>query len=302
MADINQTGYQYKITKMLTLQETASAGLDVLLATEQSVTNTSGNDTVILGGPQPLAFHTQVVLAIMYSIISLMGIVGNVTVCYIVLFYQRMRTVTNFFIVNLALGDITMAVLCVPFTLVSNVLSSRWLFGRVMCTVVPYAQVVSVFLSALTLVAISLDRLRAVILPLKPKLTTSQALAVIAIIWIFALLIPLPTAILSRLSMDNGEPHCDEEWGEATHRYIYSVVIMILQYFLPLFVLAASYTWIGVVMWIKKPPGEAQSERDQRMAASKRKVSRGTGSTMYNIHVHPWPKEMEGTAEFTQIP
>ena len=66
----------------------------------------------------------------------------------------------------------------------------------------------------------------------------------------------------------------------STCRYIYSMVIMVLQYFLPLFVLTFTYTWIGIIIWGKKTPGEAQNARDQRMAASKRKVSVDQISTM----------------------
>lgn len=94
----------------------------------------------------------------MYITISLAAIGGNGIVIYIVLVYKRMRTVTNFFIVNLAIGDILMAALCIPFTFVSNLLLQYWPFGAVMCVVVCYAQAVTVFISAYTLVAISIDR------------------------------------------------------------------------------------------------------------------------------------------------
>lgn len=48
---------------------------------------------------------------------------------------------------------------------------------------------------------------------------------------------------------------------------------MVLQYFVPLWVLLITYTHIGFVVWLKKTPGEAESSRDQRMMTSKRKVS-----------------------------
>ena len=47
---------------------------------------------------------------------------------------------------------------------------------------------------------------------------------------------------------------------------------MVLQYFLPLFVLMFTYARIAIVIWVQKAPGEAENNRDQRMAASKRKV------------------------------
>ena len=94
----------------------------------------------------------------MYITITLLAIGGNGIVIYIVLAYQSMKTVTNLFIINLSVGDILMASLCIPFTFVSNLLLQYWPFGSIMCVVVCYAQAVSVFVSAYTLVAISIDR------------------------------------------------------------------------------------------------------------------------------------------------
>ena len=225
-----------------------------------------------------LPIYAQVSLIFLYTAMCIVAVGGNGIVCYIVLAYQRMRTVTNYFIVNLACSDILMAILCIPFSFVANMILHYWPFGKIMCPVVTYAQVVSVFLSAFTLVAISLDRYVAIIYPLRPRMTSSQAGIVIAMIWVLSLTVPLPTAILSRVVLRTdytgvNRTYCEEIWTDNNHRYAYSMTIMILQYFLPLFVLIFTYLRIGIVIWVKKPPGEAENNRDQRMAASKRKVN-----------------------------
>ena len=221
--------------------------------------------------------YFQAIIILMYSTITIASVGGNVTVIYVILAYQRMRSVTNYFIVNLACGDIMMAVLCIPFNFMANVLMHYWPFGTMMCPVVSYAQGVSVFVSAFTLVAISVDRYIAVIKPLRPRMTTKQGLMIIATIWLLALSVVLPTAIKSHLtpSDDNITELCQEYWPpeHLLYRDIYTVTIMILQYFLPLFVLTFTYTRIAIVIWIQKPPGEAENNRDQRIAASKRKVN-----------------------------
>ncbi|XP_052069198.1 RYamide receptor-like [Mytilus californianus] len=66
---------------------------------------------------------------------------------------------------------------------------------------------------------------------------------------------------------------CMEMWESHQSRYIYSLFIMLLQYFVPLFILMCTYTHIGYMIWIKQPPGEADSTRDMRIASSKRKTS-----------------------------
>ncbi|UYV75772.1 PRLHR [Cordylochernes scorpioides] len=51
-----------------------------------------------------------------YIVIFLLGISGNVLVCYVVFRNSSMHTVTNLFISNLALSDILLCMFAVPFT------------------------------------------------------------------------------------------------------------------------------------------------------------------------------------------
>ena len=100
----------------------------------------SYNDTDT-GGPEPMPMYARIIITIMYSTITIVAVGGNGIVCYIVLAYQKMRTVTNFFIVNLACADLLMAILCIPFTFIANLLVQYWPFGAIMCPVINYAQV-----------------------------------------------------------------------------------------------------------------------------------------------------------------
>jgi neuropeptide Y receptor len=178
-----------------------------------------GNQTNYGQGDTPI--YAQAIIIVMYSTITILAVGGNLIVCYIVVAYQRMRTVTNIFIFNMACSDILMSVLCIPFTFVANALMLYWPFPDVMCPFVTYVQTLAVFLSAFTLVAISLDRYRAIIFPLKPRMTKQQALGTIVIIWLLSLAVPLPIAILSKTQpIDNttDKSLCLEKWPEPGQR------------------------------------------------------------------------------------
>ncbi|KAK9507458.1 hypothetical protein O3M35_007310 [Rhynocoris fuscipes] len=82
----------------------------------------------------------------LYVLIFVTALSGNGLVCYVVQSSPRMRTVTNYFIGNLAVGDIMMALFCVPFSCVPSLLQ-HWPFGLHMCRLVSYTQVVSVLVS-----------------------------------------------------------------------------------------------------------------------------------------------------------
>ena len=51
-----------------------------------------------------------------------------------------MRTVTNYFIVNLALADFMVCLICLPPTVIGDV-TETWYMGNVMCKIVQYLQV-----------------------------------------------------------------------------------------------------------------------------------------------------------------
>ncbi|XP_037825829.1 neuropeptide SIFamide receptor-like [Lucilia sericata] len=114
-------------------------------------------------------FKTAVYL--LYIPIFVFALLGNGTVCYIVQSTPRMRTVTNYFIANLAVGDILMSLFCVPSSFISIFILGYWPFGIVLCHLVNYSQAVSVLVSAYTLVAISIDRYIAIMWPLRPRIT-----------------------------------------------------------------------------------------------------------------------------------
>lgn len=60
-----------------------------------------------------------------YLLIFLVCMVGNGVVCFIVLRSKNMRTVTNLFILNLAISDLLVGIFCMPTTLVDNIITGQ---------------------------------------------------------------------------------------------------------------------------------------------------------------------------------
>lgn len=115
--------------------------------------------------------YFETIVYIMYISIFIAALFGNGIICFIIQSLPRMRTVTNYFIANLAVGDILMSIFCIPPSFISLFILQYWPFGLVICKLVNYSQAVSVFVSAYTLVAISLDRYISLMWPLRPRVT-----------------------------------------------------------------------------------------------------------------------------------
>ena len=96
-------------------------------------------------------------LSVFYGIIILVALVGNILVIYVVFVSPRMRTVTNFYIANLAFADVTISMFTIPFQFHAAVVQ-RWDLPVFMCKFCPTVGVFSVNSSIFTLVAIALDR------------------------------------------------------------------------------------------------------------------------------------------------
>ena len=80
------------------------------------------------GPPPPLlkqSLPMVVVFVVAYTVVFVVGVVGNTLVVYVICRYPSMRSVTNFFIVNLAVADVLVCLFCLPFTLVSNIFTGR---------------------------------------------------------------------------------------------------------------------------------------------------------------------------------
>ncbi|XP_046963325.1 RYamide receptor-like [Vanessa cardui] len=220
----------------------------------------------------------QFCIFFMYCTIFIVALIGNGLVCFVVQSSPRMKTVTNYFIMNLAIGDILMTIFCVPFSFVSMLVLRYWPFGMVMCKIVNYSQAVSVLVSAYTLLAISIDRYLAIMRPLRPRLGKTAAKIVVAAVWGGALSTAAPIIIVSQIQRPT-EWHqyckadvCLEKWEWAEQNEQYSCALLVLQFGLPLGALVCTYARIAHVVWGVRPPGEAQTARDTRIQNSKRKM------------------------------
>jgi len=76
----------------------------------------------------------RVVVPVVFSVIAVLGFVGNLSVIIVVVANLQMRSTTNTLIISLAVADLLFIVICVPFTAVSYVISV-WPFGTAWCMV-----------------------------------------------------------------------------------------------------------------------------------------------------------------------
>ena len=94
----------------------------------------------------------------MFAVIFVASAIGNTLVCLVIVRTPRMRTTRNYLLVNLAVADLTVALLCIPFEVVLKLTFPRWPLGPVMCKILWPTMTSVTTCSSATLVAISYDR------------------------------------------------------------------------------------------------------------------------------------------------
>lgn len=112
----------------------------------------SSSSSAIALRPMPLAKALPV--AFVLSSIVVLCICGNILVILSVFTFRPLRTVQNFFIVSLAFSDMLVAILVMPFHIVTHILD-RWIFGKIFCQVFVTSDVLLCTSSILNLCAIA---------------------------------------------------------------------------------------------------------------------------------------------------
>ena len=98
------------------------------------------------------------ILSVMFSVIGIIGITGNVLIVYIVLSEKKMRqSVTNLFIMNMAFSDLFIMIFGIP-DIVMFMINKGWLLNEAMCKATRYVMVFSLYSSVMTAVGVCVER------------------------------------------------------------------------------------------------------------------------------------------------
>uniref|UniRef100_A0A665XA66 Neuropeptide Y receptor Y4 n=1 Tax=Echeneis naucrates TaxID=173247 RepID=A0A665XA66_ECHNA len=224
-------------------------------------------------------------LVVWYSITMVLGLLGNIGLICIITRRREKVNVTSIFICNLSFSDILVCVFCLPFTVVYT-LMDHWVFGSLLCRLVPFIQCVSVTVSVLSLVFIALERHQLIINPSGWKPSITQAYITVVLIWILACVTSTPFLAFQLLS---SEPYTNaslnvsppqpasyanknsSHWPSHQHRLAYTTWLLFFQYCCPLLLVLLCYIRVFVRLRHRKEMlDRARKAENQRMTHSRR--------------------------------
>lgn len=132
--------------------------------TEREAWNASASETgrECADGGQPWALLVS--QQVLYALVCVVGLLGNTLVIYVVVRFSKMQTVTNMYIVNLAIAD-ECFLIGIPFLIVT-MHRQQWIFGNAACKAYMISTSINQFTSSIFLFIMSADRYIAVCHPI----------------------------------------------------------------------------------------------------------------------------------------
>lgn len=180
-----------------------------------------------------------------YSLVFVLGVVGNVLVFRMVVKRRKLRTVSNMFICNLAAADIAVLTVNLPFRLAYQENSYIWPFGSVLCKTIPMLTYLFITASSATLVLMTIDQYRAIVKPLRRRFTIKITKFAILLIWIFSALITLPFNFALRVvERQSDQPVCTDVWPSEQFERFYFSCLFVVQFVIPMTIIMSCYILI----------------------------------------------------------
>ncbi|XP_008587716.1 PREDICTED: alpha-1D adrenergic receptor, partial [Galeopterus variegatus] len=219
------------------------------------------NGTAAVGG---LVVSAQGVgVGVFLAAFILTAVAGNLLVILSVACNRHLQTVTNYFIVNLAVADLLLSATVLPFSATMEVLGF-WAFGRAFCDVWAAVDVLCCTASILSLCTISVDRYVGVRHSLKyPSIMTERkAAAILALLWAVALVVSVGPLLGWKEPVPPDESFCGitEEAG-------YAVFSSLCSFYLPMAVIVVMYCRVYVVARSTTRSLEAGVKRERGKAS-----------------------------------
>lgn len=175
-----------------------------------------------------------------FSLFLLFGLSGNVVAIYVICSRSKLRTVTNFLLLNLAIADVLFLFIGGTFTIV-NYVYKEWPLGNAACRLTHFLMYTTCYVSVYTLVIVTSVRYSIVVngSPLKCTQTQCRVTALIISLWIFFVLAKFPVLLIHNMRKQNitGRIECIiDRPTEAGRRFF--TTFFIFSYFLPLSIIA----------------------------------------------------------------
>ncbi|XP_015673369.1 kappa-type opioid receptor [Protobothrops mucrosquamatus] len=188
-----------------------------------------------------------IIITAVYSMVFVVGLVGNSLVMFVIIRYTKMKTATNIYIFNLALAD-ALVTTTMPFQS-TEYLMNTWPFGDVLCKIVISIDYYNMFTSIFTLTMMSVDRYIAVCHPVKALdfRTPLKAKIINICIWVLSSSVGISAIVLggTKVREDTGSTECSLQFPDDDYIWwdiFMKICVFVFAFIIPVLIIIVCYT------------------------------------------------------------
>uniref|UniRef100_A0A8C5JWV6 C-C motif chemokine receptor 3 n=1 Tax=Jaculus jaculus TaxID=51337 RepID=A0A8C5JWV6_JACJA len=200
----------------------------------------------------------------LYSLVFIIGLLGNVMVVVILTKYRRLQIMTNIYLLNLAISDL-LFLLTIPFW-INYVGWNEWIFGHYMCKLLSGFYYLGLYSEIFFIILLTIDRYLAIVHAVFALRARTVTFAVITsiITWGLAGLAAFPEFIFYESQKDFGTFDCSPlypEGEEDSWKRFHALRMNIFGLALPLLIMIFCYS--GIIKTLLRCPNRKKHKAIQ---------------------------------------
>uniref|UniRef100_A0A8C9D0Z6 C-C motif chemokine receptor 6 n=1 Tax=Panthera leo TaxID=9689 RepID=A0A8C9D0Z6_PANLE len=208
------------------------------------------DDSTLLCSLQEVRTFSGLFVPIAYSLICVFGLLGNVLVVVTFAFYKKAKSMTDVYLLNMAIADI-LFVLTLPFWAVSHA-TGEWIFSNATCKLMKGIYAINFNCGMLLLTCVSMDRYIAIVQATKSFRLRSRTLAhrraICFVVWVASVLISGWTFTFNQKYDVHGSYVCEPRYRAVSDPIKWKLLMLGLQllfgFFIPLVFMIFCYMFI----------------------------------------------------------
>ena len=217
-------------------------------------------DTTPCQKVQERAFGAQL-LPPLYSVVFVIGLIGNILVVLVLMQYKRLRSMTSIYLLNLAISDLIF-LFTLPFWIDYKV-KDDWVFGDAMCKLLSGFYFMGLYSEIFFIVLLTIDRYLAIVhavFALRAR-TVTFGIVTSIVVWVLAILASVPGLYFSKTQWEFTHYTCSLHFPPESFtkwKQFQALKLNILGLILPLLVMIVCYT--GIIKILLRRPNEKKAK------------------------------------------
>lgn len=235
--------------------ETSTTAKDYDMTTEYDY-----GDTTPCQKAQERAFGAQL-LPPLYSVVFVIGLVGNILVVLVLMQYKRLKSMTSIYLLNLAISDLIF-LFTLPFWIDYKV-KDDWIFGDAMCKLLSGFYFMGLYSEIFFIILLTIDRYLAIVhavFALRARTITFGIITSI-VVWVLAVLASVPGLYFSKTQWEFTHHTCSIHFPPESFtkwKQFQALKLNIMGLVLPLLVMIVCYT--GIIKILLRRPNEKKAK------------------------------------------